>query len=321
MDLGLIAAAGVATGTVLLFAAIGEIFAERAGILNLGVEGMMLMGAVAGFSTALSTGNPWIGLVAAMLTGGLMALLHAVVTISLRADQVVSGLALTFLGTGLARVLGEGLTNTDVARLPSATIPVLSSIPVLGPILFTNQSVLVYVGFVFVPLAWLWIERTRPGLHLRAVGEAPAAADAQGIGVFRLRYAYVVVGGILAGLAGATIVLAVSPGWFGDQTVNGRGWIAIGLVIFARWDPIRAALGAYLFAAISPFILALQGVPTILGVQNPFTAGRSSTFFLEMLPYLFVIAVVIVGARGASRRRLGAPAALGIPYVRGERGH
>jgi simple sugar transport system permease protein len=321
MDLGLIAAAGVATGTVLLFAAIGEIFAERAGVLNLGVEGMMLMGAVAGFSATLATGNPWIGLVAAMITGGLMALLHAIVTISLRADQVVSGLALTFLGTGLARVLGEGLTNTDVARLPSATIPVLSSIPILGPILFKDQSVLVYVGFVFVPLAWFWIERTRPGLHLRAVGEAPAAADAQGIGVFRLRYAYVVVGGILAGLAGATITLAVSPGWFGDQTVNGRGWIAIGLVIFARWDPIRAALGGYLFAAITPFILGLQGVDTILGVQNPFLPGRSSTFFLEMLPYLFVIAVVIVGARGASRRRLGAPAALGIPYVRGERGH
>jgi simple sugar transport system permease protein len=256
-----------------------------------------------------------------MITGGLMALLHAIVTISLRADQVVSGLALTFLGTGLARVLGEGLTNTDVARLPSATIPVLSSIPILGPILFKDQSVLVYVGFVFVPLAWFWIERTRPGLHLRAVGEAPAAADAQGIGVFRLRYAYVVVGGILAGLAGATITLAVSPGWFGDQTVNGRGWIAIGLVIFARWDPIRAALGGYLFAAITPFILGLQGVDSILGVQNPFLPGRSSTFFLEMLPYLFVIAVVIVGARGASRRRLGAPAALGIPYVRGERGH
>ena len=321
MDLGLIAAAGVSTGTVLLFAAIGEIFAERAGVLNLGVEGMMLMGAVAGFSVTLTTGNPWIGLAAAMITGGLMALLHAVVTISLRADQVVSGLALTFLGTGLARVLGEGLTNTDVARLPSLTIPVLSSIPILGPILFKDQSVLVYVGFVFVPLAWFWIEKTRPGLHLRAVGEAPSAADAQGIGVFRLRYAYVVIGGVLAGLAGATITLAVAPGWSGDQTVNGKGWIAIGLVIFARWDPIRAALGAYLFAAITPFILGLQGVDTILGVQNPFLPGRSSTFFLEMLPYLFVIAVVIVGARGASRRRLGAPAALGIPYVRGERGH
>ena len=321
MDLGLIAAAGIATGTVLLFAAVGEIFAERAGVLNLGVEGMMLMGAVAGFSTTLSTGNPWIGLVVAMLVGGLLALLHAIVTIQLRADQVVSGLALTFLGTGLARVLGEGLTNTNVAVLPSVTIPVLSAIPIVGPIVFRNQSVLVYLGFILVPLAWFWIERTRPGLHLRAVGEAPAAADAQGIGVYRLRYAYVVIGGVLAGLAGATITLAVAPGWFGDQTVNGRGWIAIGLVIFARWNPIWAALGGYLFAAITPFTLALLGVDRIVGIENPFLPGRSATFFLDMLPYLFVIAVVILGSRGALRRRLGAPAALGVPYVRGERGH
>jgi simple sugar transport system permease protein len=321
MDLGLIAAAGIATGTVLLFAAIGEIFAERAGVLNLGVEGMMLMGAVAGFSTTAATENPWLGVLAAMLVGGLLALLHGLVTIHLRADQVVSGLALTFLSTGLARVLGEGLTNTNVSRLPALTIPVLADIPIVGPIVFRDQSVLVYLGFLLVPAAWFWIERTRPGLHLRAVGESPAAADAQGIGVQRLRLGYVVLGGVLAGLAGATITLAVAPGWFGDQTVNGRGWIAIGLVIFARWSPIRAAFGAYLFAAISPFILGLQGVDTILGVQNPFLPGRSATFFLEMLPYLFVIAVVVVGSRSAARRRIGAPAALGIPYVRGERGH
>ena len=321
MDLGLIVAAGIASGTVLLFAAIGEIFAERAGVLNLGVEGMMLMGAVAGFSVTGSTGNPWVGLAAAMVVGGLFGLLHGVVTVRLRADQVVSGLALTFLGTGLARVLGEGLTNTNVERLPTITIPLLSDVPIVGPVVFANQSVLVFAGFALVPLAWFWIERTRPGLHLRAVGEAPAAADAQGIGVYRLRLAYVSIGGILAGLAGATITLAVSPGWFGDQTVNGRGWIAIGLVIFARWSPIWAAFGAYLFAAISPFILGLQGVPTILGVENPFLPGRSATFFLEMLPYLFVIGVVILGSRSALRRRIGAPAALGIPYVRGERGH
>jgi ABC-type uncharacterized transport system permease subunit len=320
MELGLIASAGIATGTVLLFAAIGEIFAERSGVLNLGVEGMMLMGAVAGFSTTAATENPWLGVAAAMLVGGLLALLHGLVTIHLRADQVVSGLALTFLGTGLARVLGEGLANTNVSRLPALTIPVLANIPIVGPIVFRDQSVLVYVGFLLVPAAWFWIERTRPGLHLRAVGESPAAADAQGIGVQRLRLGYVVAGGLLAGLAGATITLAVAPGWFGDQTVNGRGWIAIGLVIFARWSPIRAALGAYLFAAISPFILGLQGVDTILGMQNPFLPGRSSTFFLEMLPYLFVIAVVIVGSRSAARRRIGAPAALGTPYVRGERG-
>ena len=321
MDLGLIAAAGIATGTVLLFAAIGEIFAERAGVLNLGVEGMMLMGAVAGYSTALSTGNPWLGLITAMVVGGLLALLHGVVTIHLRADQVVSGLALTFLGTGLARVLGEGLTNTNVERLPSITIPILADLPVVGRILFHEQSILVYVGFLLVPAAWFWIQRTRPGLHLRAVGESPAAADAQGIGVQRLRLIYVVFGGVLAGLAGATLTLAVAPGWFGDQTVNGRGWIAIGLVIFARWNPVRAALGAYLFAAITPWILGLQGVDTILGVENPFLPGRSATFFLEMLPYLFVIVAVAIGSRSAVRRRIGAPAALGIPYVRGERGH
>ena len=151
---------------------------------------------------------------------------------------------------------------------------------------------LTYVGFLLVPAAWFWINRTRPGLHLRAVGERPSAADAQGIDVYRSRYAYVFVGGLLAGLAGATITLAMSPGWFGDQTVGGRGWIAIGLVIFAQWSPIRAAIGAYLFGAIFRFILDIQGVETILGFANPFQAGRSATFFLEMLPYLFVILVV-----------------------------
>ena len=204
--------------------------------------------------------------------------------------------------------------------LPRITIPVLSQIPLLGPILFRDQSIMTYIGFVLVPVAWYWIDRTRPGLNLRAVGERPAAADAQGIDVIRVRYAYVLVGGLLAGLAGATITLAISPGWFGDQTVAGRGWIAVGLVIFAQWSPIRAAIGAYLFGAIFRFIIDLQGVKTIFGFDNPFQAGRSATFFLEMLPYLFVVVVVIIGSREALRRRVGAPAALGIPYVRGERG-
>lgn len=321
MDLANILAAGVASGTVLLFPAIGEIFAERAGVLNLGVEGMMLIGAVAGFATGVATGNPWLGVVVAMLAGGLLSLIHGVMTISLRADQVVSGLALTFLGTGLARVVGEGVSSaTNTALIPQVTVPVLSQIPFLGPVFFTDQRALVYVGYLLVPLAWYWIARTRPGLHLRAVGEYPAAADAQGIGVYRLRYAYVFVGGMLAGLGGATITLAISPGWFGDQTVNGRGWIAIGLVIFAQWSPIRAAFGALLFGAIFRFIVDIQGVGTIFGFANPFLAGRSTTFFLEMLPYLMVILVVVVGSQAAARKRVGAPAALGRPYVRGERG-
>jgi ABC-type uncharacterized transport system permease subunit len=320
MDPTLILGAGVASGTVLLFAAIGEIFAERAGVLNLGVEGMMLMGAVAGFSAAVATGNPWIALVVAMLAGGVLSLLHGVVTIHLRADQVVSGLALTFLGTGLARVLGDGLSNAgSIATLPQLTIPVLSAIPLIGPVFFRDQSVLTYLGYLLVPAAWYWINRTRPGLHLRAVGERPSAADAQGIDIYRSRYAYVFLGGLLAGLGGAAITLALAPGWYGDQTVGGRGWIAVGLVIFAQWSPIRAAVGAYLFGAIFRFILDIQGVESIFGITNPFQAGRSATFFLEMLPYAFVIIVVIIGSREALRRRVGAPAALGIPYVRGER--
>jgi simple sugar transport system permease protein len=321
MDITTILASGVATGTILLFAAIGEIFAERSGVLNLGVEGMMLFGAVAAFSTALTTGNPWLGLVVAMLAGGLLSMVHAVMTIHFRADQVVSGLALTFLGTGLARVLGEGLSSAgEVAVLPRLTIPVIEQIPFLGPIFFRDQSVLAYVGYLLVPAAWVWIARTRPGLHLRAVGEAPAAADAQGIGIYVTRYAYVFIGGMLAGLAGAAITIAITPGWFGDQTVNGRGWIAVGLVIFAQWSPLRAAFGALLFGAIFRFIVDIQGVHLILGVDNPFTAGRSATFFLGMIPYLMVILVVVIGSREAVRKRIGAPAALGRPYVRGERG-
>ena len=321
MDLTLLLAAGIATGTVLLFAAVGEIFAERSGVLNLGVEGMMLMGAVAGFSTAVSTGNAWLGLALAMLAGGLISLIHAIVTIHLRADQVVSGLALTFLGTGLARVLGEGLSNAgETARIPAFSVPLIGDVPIVGPIFFHDQSLLVYVGYVLVPLAWFWINRTRPGLHLRAVGEAPAAADAQGVSVYRTRYVYVFVGGLLAGLGGATITLAVSPGWFSDLTTGGRGWIAVGLVIFAQWSPIRAAFGAYLFGTISRFVLDVQGVDVVLGLTNPFQPGRSATFFLEMLPYVLVILVVVLGSREAARNRVGAPAALGRPYVRGERG-
>jgi simple sugar transport system permease protein len=321
MDPVVILAAGVATGTVLLFAAIGEIFAERAGVLNLGVEGMMLIGAVAGFSTVVATGNPWLGVVLAMLAGAALSLLHAVMTIHFQADQVVSGLSLTLLGTGLARVLGEGLSKAgSTSLLPRLTIPLLADIPVIGPIFFTDQSVLVYVGYLLVPAAWYWIQRTRPGLHLRAVGENPSAADSLGVDVYRQRYAYVLVGGVLAGLAGATITLAIQPGWFGDLTVGGRGWVAIGLVIFAQWSPFRAVVGAYLFGAIGRFILDVQGPDELFGFANPFHNVHSLTFFLGMLPYVLVILVLVIGSREAVRKRIGAPAALGIPYVRGERG-
>ncbi|MCU0504839.1 MAG: ABC transporter permease [Chloroflexi bacterium] len=322
MDPTIILAAGVASGTVLLFAAVGEIFAERSGVINLGVEGMMLIGAVVAFGTAVATGDAWLGLVLGTLAGGLLSVLHAIVTISFRAEQVVSGLALTFLGTGLARVLGEDLSKAGaISLLPRITVPVLSSIPVIGPIFFTDQSVLVYVGFIVVPVAWYWIGRTRPGLHLRAVGENPAAADTLGVDVARLRYAYVVVGGLFAGLAGAAITLAVSPGWFGDLTTSGQGWIAVALVIFAQWSPLRAAFGAFAFAAIRRMLLDIQGPQDLFGIPNPFYHDHTLTFFLQMLPYILVILVLVAVSGEAMRKRIGAPAALGIPYVRGERGH
>ena len=321
MDWTIILQAGVASGTVLLFATIGEIFAERSGVMNLGVEGMMLIGAMSAFSVTSSTGNPWLGLLVAMLAAGLLSQIHAFLTVTLQSDQVVSGLALTFLGTGISLVLGEGLSKAGtIALLPIFTIPGLSLIPIIGPILFTNQNILVYVGYLLVPIAWYYINRTRPGLHLRSVGEYPAAADALGVNVYRLRYFYIFVGGVLAGLAGATISLAISPGWFSELTTGGLGWIAIGLVIFAQWDPVRGMLGAYAFGALRRMILDIQGPTILLGVANPFYYNPYWGFFLRMLPYAFTIIVLLIGSRDAVRKRIGTPAALGVPYVRGERG-
>jgi len=321
MDWVIILQAGIASGTVLLFATIGEVLAERSGILNLGLEGMMLIGAMSAYSMAVNYGNPWLGLLVAMATAGLLSLLHGFVCIHLQADQVVSGLSLTFLGTGLSLVFGEGLSKAGaISLLPRLTIPVLSSIPFLGDILFTDQSIMVYVGYLLAPAAWYYINRTRPGMHLRAVGEYPAAADTMGINVYRTRYLYTFIGGVLAGLAGATISLAISPGWFSHMTTSGQGWIAIGLTIFAQWDPLRAAAGSYAFGALRRLILDLQAPTTLLFWNNPFYYNPYWGFFLKMIPYAFTIVVLVIGSREALRKRLGTPAALGVPYIRGERG-
>jgi len=312
--------AGIATGTVLLFAAIGEVLAERAGILNLGVEGMMLLGAMAGFKMSLASGNPWLGVLVAVAAAGVLSLAHGLVSIHFQADQVVSGLSLTFLGTGLALVFGEGLTGKSPPLIPNLDIPLLSSIPFIGPVFFDDHSILVYFGYLLAPLTWYYIHKTRPGMHLRAVGEKPEAADTLGINVYRLRYFYTFLGGCLAGLAGVAISLSVSPGWYSAQTTSGQGWIAIGLVIFAQWNPINAALGAYLFGAVRRAILDLQGPRTLFGFTNPLFINSNWGFFLQMAPYLLTILALIIGSRAAMRRRLGAPAALGVPYIRGERG-
>lgn len=321
LDIMIILQAGVASGTVLLFATIGEIFSERSGVMNLGVEGMMLIGAMSAFSIAVVTGNPWLGLVVAMMAGGLLSQIHAFITITLHADQVVSGLALTFVGTGLSLVLGEGLSKAGtVALLPSFSIPLLSKIPLFGPVFFSNHSIMVYLGYIFLPIAWYYINKTRPGMHLRAVGEYPAAADSLGINVYRLRYLYVFVGGMLAGLAGGTISLAISPGWFSELTTGAQGWIAVGLVIFAQWNPVRAAAGSYIFGALRRLVLDIQGPALLFGFANPFFYNPYLGFFLQMIPYAFTIIVLVIGSQEANRKRIGAPAALGLPYIRGERG-
>jgi len=301
-------AAAIPAGTAILYACLGELLSERAGVLNLGVEGMMLMGALGGFAASQWTGSAWAGALAALAVGGLMATIHALLTVTLRANQVVSGLALTLFGGGLSAFLGQSLVGqTPKDAFRKLAVPGLAEIPRLGTILF-RQDALVYASYLLVPLLWLYVFRTRPGLHLRALGERPEAADAMGVSVAALRYGYVIAGGALAGLGGAAISLGTNPGWSENMTA-GRGWIAVALVIFAGWNPARAAVGAYLFGGVEAGQFRLQGAG--VGV---------SSFFLSMLPYLFTIIVLVLATRETARRRIGAPAALGRPYVREERG-
>jgi ABC-type uncharacterized transport system permease subunit len=309
-----ILAVTIRAGTSLLYATVGEIFTERSGILNLGVEGIMIMGAVMGFAGAYHSDNVWAGVLTAMVVGGLLALIHAFLTISLYANQVVSGLVLTIFGTGLANFLGQkmgpdgaplvGLVGPKFVRQP---IPFLSDLPFVGTSLF-NQDVLVYILYIVIPLSCFYLYKTRPGLHLRAVGEDPYTSDAMGVNVLGVRYLYTVVGGMLIGLGGAHLSLSYTPGWTEGLTA-GRGWIAVALVIFAAWDPARAVIGAILFGGINAVQFRLQAAGTTIPAS-----------FLGMMPYVFTIIVLVVITWWESfSRRVGAPAALGQPFVREER--
>lgn len=313
--------AGIDIGTILLFATIGEIICERAGVLNLGVEGMMLLGAMTAYSVSYVTKNVWLGLLAGILAAGIISQIHAFITITLQADQVVSGLSLNFLATGISLVFGENLTSLQHEfTFKGFSIPLLSQIPILGKILFTNHSILIYLGLILFPLVWWFINRTRPGMSLRAIGEYPAAADAQGINVFRMRYFYVFVGGLFAGLAGGAVSLDFVKGFYAAKTTGGLGWIAVGLVIFSQWDPMRAAVGSFIFGALRRLELDIQIPEVLFGVANPFFYNPYLNFFVKMLPYIFTIVVLIIGSREAMRKRIGSPAALGLPYIRGQRG-
>jgi Uncharacterized ABC-type transport system, permease component len=302
-----ILAAGVVAGTPILYASLGEVIAERSGILNLGVEGMMLVGAVSAFYVGTFTQNKWLGLLVALIAGGLMALIHAVITIVFRANQVASGLALTIFGTGLSAYLGRTLVGIPpTSTFKAVAVPVLSQIPVIGKILF-NQDIMVYLSVILVVVLWFIFYKTKAGLLLRAAGENPSAVDALGHNIFLVRYAAVVVGGMFAGAGGAYLSLAYSPSWVENMSA-GRGWIAVALVIFAVWDPARALLGAWLFGVIASLGLHLQA----LGVVIP-------SYFLQMLPYIFTFIVLVLTTRETKNRRSGTPAALGIPYSREER--
>jgi ABC-type uncharacterized transport system permease subunit len=311
-----IAASAISYGTPLLFAALGELLAERSGVLNLGVEGMMLIGAVSGFWGVQTVGGPgWLSLLAAIVVAALAAaatsLIHAVLTISLRASQIVSGLALTiFAGaSGLSSYIGHVANlGGKPARHEFDAINVLGlgNAPVIGPIVL-HQNALTYVSWALVLLTLFYLYRTRPGLHLRAVGESPGTADAMGVNVTAYRYVHVLIGGALAGIGGAFFSLAITPGWL-DGMTSGAGWIAIALVIFAFWRPELALAGAYLFGAFSSLAFTLQARQVHLPPE-----------VFASLPYLMTIVVLVLVSTGWARRRLGAPASLGVPYVREER--
>ncbi len=307
MNLEGLIAASVRLGTPLLFATLGEIITERAGILNLGLEGLMLVGALTGFATSYMTGNVWLAFFMAMVVGALFAAIHAFMSITLRVNQVVSGLALTMLGSGLSGVLGKAFVGRPATKFVEYYIPGLSNIPVIGA--FFKMDPLVYLGYILVPVLYLVIFKTRWGLTLRAVGESPSAADSRGINVFLVRYIATMVGGALTAAGGAYLSLAATSMWIENMSA-GRGWIAIALVIFSAWEPFKALVGSFLFG----FVMSLQLRLQAMGIAH------ISANILLMLPYLAtVIAMILFSFSESFRKRIGAPSALGVPYSREEK--
>jgi simple sugar transport system permease protein len=293
----------ILAGGVLALAALGEVLAERVGVVNLGVEGLMALGAITGIATVIATPSPVLGFIAALGVGLLVGMIFAGATVILRANQVLCGLALTLMGTGLAATIGKAYSGMPApATFAPVAIPYLSEIPLIGRAVFT-QNILVYLIYIILPAVLHFIMfRTRHGLNLRAVGENPAAADAAGIAVQKFRFCYVAAGASLASGAGAYLTLAFVPSW-SEGVVAGRGWIAVALVVFATWRPARLLLGAYLFGGITILQLHIQA----WGLEVP-------SQFLTMLPYLATVLVLVLISRHSTRIRLNAPACLGRPF-------
>lgn len=295
----LIALSIIAASTPLLFAAIGELVVEKSGVLNLGVEGMMLGGAVLAFIVGLETGSGTLAVIAGAAMGGVLAALFGVLTLGLLSNQVATGLALTLFGIGLSSLLGQGYVGQPIPSLPHLNIPVISDIPLLGSVVF-GQDALVYLSFAATAgVAW-FLYRTRAGLTLRAIGENPEAAHAIGYDVIRIRFFAVLFGGAMAGLGGAYLSLSYTPMWAEEMTA-GRGWIALALVVFATWRPGRVLLGAYLFGGLTLAQLHLQGTGDLAIPPQ----------FLNMAPYIATVLVLVLISRDATRIRLNAPASIG----------
>jgi len=294
----LIALTVITAATPLVFAAIGELVTERSGVLNLGVEGMMLVGAVSSFLCVHVTGNVPLSLLVGTFAGVAMSLLFGLLTLTLQASQVATGLALTIFGTGLSALVGQSLIGVAYDGLPKLPIPVLSELPVLGPLLFQHDA-LVYLSWLLVPGVALFLNHTRGGLVLRAVGDSHDSAHALGYGVMRVRYLATVFGGACSGLAGSYLSMAYAPMWVENMSA-GRGWIALALVVFAVWQPGWVLFGAYLFGGITILQLHGQGI----GINVP-------SQLMSMLPYVTTIVVLVLISLDQGRVRRNAPAAIG----------
>ena len=292
----------ISAATPLLLAGIGELVVERSGVLNLGVEGMMLAGAVTAFAITFATGSYTAGILAAALAGMLLALIFGVLTLTLVSNQVATGLALTLFGLGLSALVGDAFVGSPIQPLPKLALPGLTDIPVVGPILF-GQDFLVYLSVALTLGVAFFLKRTRGGMILRACGDSDVSAHSIGYDVIRIRYLAVLFGGMCAGLGGAFLSLAYTPMWVENMTA-GRGWIALALVVFASWRPLRLLAGAYLFGGVTILQLYVQGMGGI-GVPSQ---------VMSMLPYLATIVVLTVISAGSVRGRLDAPACLGKPF-------
>jgi simple sugar transport system permease protein len=291
----------LAAGTPLVFAALGELVVERSGVLNLGVEGMMLVGAVASFIVAARTHSPWLGVGAGALAAAGLSLVFAALALSLRANQVATGLALSLFGLGLSAFVGRPYMSVVIEGMKPLAIPGVSDLPVVGKLLFSH-SPLVYASIALFVLVHLFLYRTRAGLVLRAVGESPQSAHAIGYDVLAIRYAAVLFGGACAGLGGAFLAVAYTPSWVEGMTA-GRGWIALALVVFGTWKPWRVMVGAYLFGSV-----------TLAQFQAQAAGVDVSSQWLAMLPYVATIVVLAIISRDATMIRRNAPASLGKPW-------